>query len=99
MEWFMVVLLLAVLGFQFFLFRRSQKGASGADTQGLLLLQNQLAELTRSMDNKLGEGTKTMSDFMSSQSSEARVLMSTISKQVSDQLVEVVKGVTETKES
>lgn len=63
------------------------------------MLQQQLHELTRAMDSKLGEGTRTMSDFMSSQSDQARALMSTISKQVSDQLVEVVKGVTETKES
>ncbi len=65
----------------------------------MLMMQQQLHELTRAMDSKLGEGTRTMSDFMSSQSDQARILMSTITKQVSDQLVEVVKGVTETRES
>lgn len=69
------------------------------DNSSLLMMQQQLQELTRAMDSKLGEGTRTMSEFMSIQSDQARVLMSTISKQVGDQLLEVVKGVTETKES
>lgn len=100
MEWLIIVLLVAVLGLQFFLWQKGQKKeGEGDNSQGLLLMQNQLAELTRSLDNKLGEGTKTMSDFMSSQSTEARALMSTISKQVQDQLLEVVKGVTATQES
>jgi len=65
----------------------------------MLMMQQQLQELRHSMDNKLGEGTRTMSDFMSSQSDQARALMSTISKQVGDQLIEVVKGVARTEES
>ncbi len=65
----------------------------------MVLLQNQLAELTRAMDSKLGEGTKTMSEFMMTQTDQGRALMATISKQVGDQLIEVVKGVSETRES
>lgn len=103
MEWLLVVVAVLVVGNLAFLFvmwkKTSEAAQAPQDTQSMLLLQNQLAELTRAMDSKLGEGTRTMSDFMSSQSDQARVLMSTISKQVSDQLVEVVKGVTETKES
>lgn len=103
MEWLLVVvavLVLGNLGFLFMMWKKTSEAAQAPqDTQSMLLLQSQLAELTRAMDSKLGEGTRTMSDFMSSQSDQARVLMSTISKQVSDQLVEVVKGVTETKES
>jgi DNA recombination protein RmuC len=51
------------------------------------------------MDQRLGEGTDRMFESMRTQSDQARALMSTISKQVSDQLLEVTKGVTETKES
>lgn len=98
MEWLIVVLLVVNLGLVAYFFLRPKTDAP-ADTQGLMLLQNQLAELTRAMDNKLGEGTKNMSDFMSSQSDQARALMTTITKQVSDQLIEVVKGVTQTQES
>jgi len=105
MEWLIIVLLVANLGLVAYFFMRPKADAP-ADTQGLMLLQNQLAELTRAMDTKLGEGTKNMSDFMSSQSSQisqqsdqARALMATITKQISDQLIEVVKGVTQTQES
>ncbi|HVY72906.1 MAG TPA: DNA recombination protein RmuC [Candidatus Paceibacterota bacterium] len=99
MEWLIIVLLAAVFGFQLFLFIRSQKPQNQGDTQSMILLQNQLAELTRSMDSKLGESTKTMSDFMSTQSEHGQRLLTNITKQVQDQLLEVVKGVTETKES
>jgi DNA recombination protein RmuC len=51
------------------------------------------------MDLKLGEGTRSMSELASSQSEQAQRLMSTITKQVQDQLLEVVKGVTQTQES
>lgn len=94
-------LILLALGIFVMLYRLQQQTGAVApqDTQGMVLLQNQLAELTRAMDSKLGEGTKTMSDFMTSQSSEARTLLSTINKQMQEQMLEVVKGVTETKES
>lgn len=93
------VLLIAVLGMLFLMWRKNNQPKEEVDTQSMLLLQNQLAELTRAMDTKLGEGTNRMSEFMNTQSDQGRMLMSTISKQVSDQLVEVVKGVTETRES
>ncbi len=93
-----VVLLAAVLGFQIYA-HVSKKEAAPQDSQSMVLLQNQLAELTRAMDSKLGEGTKTMSEFMLTQTDQGRTLMATISKQVGDQLIEVVKGVTETRES
>ncbi|MBY0473385.1 DNA recombination protein RmuC [Patescibacteria group bacterium] len=99
MEWLMIVLLVAVLGFQLFIYFRSQQKQEPENTQGLMLMQNQLAELTRSMDLKLGEGTRSMSELASSQSEQAQRLMSTITKQVQDQLLEVVKGVTQTQES
>lgn len=93
----LIILMLGILGFLFLLWKRGQKAPE--ETQGLVLLQNQLQELTRAMDSKLGEGTRTMSDFMSVQSEQGQRLMSTITKQVSDQLLEVVKGVAQTQES
>ncbi len=99
MEWLIIVLLVAVLGLQLFLYIRSQQKQEPENTQGLMLLQNQLAELTRSMDLKLGEGTRSMSELANTQSEQAQRLMSTITRQVQDQLLEVVKGVTQTQES
>jgi DNA recombination protein RmuC len=94
------VLILLALGIIAMLWRM-QKGAAAApqDSQSMVLLQNQLAELTRAMDSKLGEGTKAMSEFMTAQTDQGRALMATITKQVGDQLIEVVKGVSETRES
>lgn len=82
-----------------FIFGRNKNQNNAADTGAMMLLQNQLAEFTRSMDSKIGEGTRSMSEMANMQSDQAQRLMSTITKQVSDQLLEVVKGVTETKES
>lgn len=93
------VLILLALGIIAMLYRMQKGSATPQDSQSMVLLQNQLAELTRAMDSKLGEGTKTMSEFMLTQTDQGRTLMATISKQVGDQLIEVVKGVTETRES
>lgn len=104
MDWLIIVLVILVTGnmaMVFLLWRKSQSGEGDqiTDTQGFVLLQNQMHDLARAMETRLGEGTNRMSDFMNTQSDQARALMSTISKQVQDQLVEVVKGVTQTQES
>ena len=94
------VLIGIVIVIQIAIFARTLKGRNDdkpSDNMNLVL--QQMNELSRTMDNKLGEGTKTMSQFMSMQNDQAHKLMSTITKQVSDQLIEVVKGVSETKES
>lgn len=93
------VLILLALGIIAMLYRMQKGSGAPQDSQSMVLLQNQLAELTRAMDSKLGEGTKTMSEFMMTQTDQGRTLMATISKQVGDQLIEVVKGVSETRES
>ncbi len=93
------VLILLAVGIIAMLYRMQKGSGTPQDSQSMVLLQNQLAELTRAMDSKLGEGTKTMSEFMMTQTDQGRTLMATISKQVGDQLIEVVKGVTETRES
>lgn len=97
MEWLIVALLMANLGLVAFIFLRRQTPQQ--DSHSLILLQNQLQDLSRAMEQKLGEGTDRMFEGMRSQSDQSQKLMSAITKQVSDQLMEVVKGVSETKES
>jgi DNA recombination protein RmuC len=103
MDWLIGILILVVvgnLGMLFALWRRGQgQSEVPQDSQGMILLQNQLQELTRAMDSKLGEGTRTMSEFMSTQSTQGHQLMSTITKQVQDQLIKIVEGVAKTEES
>ncbi|MEK9153923.1 MAG: DNA recombination protein RmuC [Patescibacteria group bacterium] len=97
MEWLIILLLLANLAVIAYLaFGKREKRDEG---QGMMLLQNQLQDLSRAMETKLGEGTTRMFEGMRAQSDQSQRLMSTISKQVSDQLMEVVKGVSETRES
>ena len=98
MEWLVIVLLVAVLGLLAYVALRKPP-APKDDSQAMLMLQQRIQELERSLDAKLGQGTDRMFQSMRAQSEQAERLMATISKQVSDQLVEVVRGVSETKES
>lgn len=97
MEWLIVLLLLfnlAALGF-FFLRGSGKK----ENVESLMLLQNQLQELTRSMETKLGEGTNRMFESMRTQFGESQRLATDIRDLVHKQLTEVARGVAETKES
>src|SRR3989344_2220000 len=53
--------LIVLNGVLAYLLMRSRKKPDD-DTQGLLLLQNQIQELTKSLDHKVGESTKAMQD-------------------------------------
>src|SRR3569623_911298 len=101
------VILLANFGVVFLIWRRNQQEPESAqDTQSMLLLQNQLAEMTRALDARLGEGTRSMSESLRMQGDQSQqtianiqAQMDAITNRMSQQLVEVVKGVTQTQES
>jgi DNA recombination protein RmuC len=93
----LILLVVAVALLAYLALRRP--AAQKDDGQGMVLLQNRLQDLEKSVDSKLGEGNRSMSQFMTSQSEQSHRLMSGITKQISEQLLEVVKGVSETKES
>lgn len=97
MEWLIIGLLVAVLAFQLFLFLRPQKKEENVDS--LLLLQNQLQDLSRAVEMKLGEGTSRMFESMKTQFGESQRLATDIRDLVHKQLTEVARGVAETKES
>lgn len=104
MEWLIVALLalnLAMLAYFFF-----RKPTAQQDTQSLLVLQNQLHQLSQSLENKLGEGTNRMFESIRLHSDQSQKTIGNIQQQidaitnrVSNQLMEVVRGVSETKES
>lgn len=96
MNWTLIILAFILLLNLWLVFKLTKGKEEG---EGANILLQQLNDLSRTLDTKLGEGNRTMHEFMNSQSSQAQRLMSTITKQVSDQLIEVVKGVGETKES
>jgi len=97
MEWLIIVLLVANLALlaYFFLLRPAPK----ADNQGLMLLQNQLQDLSRAMESKLGEGTNRMFESMRAQFGESQRLASDIRDLVAKQLTEVRVEQTKTNES
>jgi len=96
MEWLIIILLvaiLAILALLVFLYLKSQNKKE--DTQGMVLLQNQLQELTRTMDAKLGEGARSMSESMKAQFGESQRLTELVTRQ----LTEVAREQTKTNES
>lgn len=98
----LVFLVLGNVATMYLLWRRGSSGSvqdTQIESQGLMLLQNQLQDLSRAVESKLGEGSDRMFESMKTQSEQAERLMSNITKQVSEQLLEVTRGVAETKES
>ena len=55
MEWLIVLLLVAVLGVLIYLIWTRNAGPQ--DTQGMLLLQQRIQDLEKTLESKLGEGT------------------------------------------
>lgn len=105
MEWLIIVLLIANLGFIAFLFSRGNNkkpvedemlAQAREEERGMmLLLQQQIQELSRTMENKLGEG----SNRLMMQAEQSQRLVTGITDHVAKQLNEVIRGVSETKES
>lgn len=74
-------------------------GKKGKDDSGVLVMQREIQELRNTMDRKMGESTQTMSESVKTQFSESQRLMRDINKEVNEQLLTVMKGVTEVSES
>ncbi len=97
MEWLIILLLLANLAVIAYLaFGKREKRDDG---QGMMLLQNQLQDLSRAMETKLGEGTTRMFESMRSQFGESQRLASDIRDLVAKQLMEVRVEQTKTNEA
>lgn len=97
MEWLIVALLLANLALLAYLLFR--KPAEKEDSQGMVMLQSQLQELSRAVDQRLGEGMRLQFDQSQKTIGNIQQQMDAITNRVSQQLVEVVRGVSETRES
>jgi DNA recombination protein RmuC len=96
MDWLVVLLLFAVLGLVGYMVwaRRTPE-----ETQGMLLLQQRIQELEKSLEGKLGEGTNRMFESMRAQFGESQRLASDIRDLVARQLTEVAKEQTKTNEA
>lgn len=96
MEWLVIGLLVVILGILAYVLLGRK---SGQDTQGMVLLQQRIQELERSLEAKLGEGTSRMFENMRAQFGESQKLASDIRDLVAKQLTEVRVEQTKTNES
>lgn len=81
------------------LFRGKKEAGGDGGEQGLLLLQNQIENLTKTIDSKLGESQRDMRESTRMQFSESQKLIQSTNEQVTKHLIDVAKGVTEANEA
>ena len=93
----LLVLNLAVVAY--FVWSARNAAAKPQDMQSLVLLQQQMQDLSRTMESKLGEGTNRMFESMRAQFGESQRLASDIRDLVAKQLTEVRVEQTKTNES
>lgn len=71
----------------FFILRSSGNGAPKTDS--LMIIQNQIDNLTRALESKLGESGKEMREAVRTQFSESQRLIRDITKDITEQITEV----------
>jgi len=87
-----------IVGVFVWLVLRKANNRDGGE-QSLLLIQNQINNLTKAIDDKLGESRKDMQDAVQTQFSESQKLIKDINEQMTKNLIDVAKGVTEANEA
>lgn len=90
---------LAVLGYVLFRISRTLESHRGAGGDSMMLIQQQVQELARIVDAKMGETTRTMHAAVETQFTESQKLIRDINREVNEKLMHVVRGVTEVSES
>jgi DNA recombination protein RmuC len=91
----LLVAILAVIVYVFFF----RKETNEPESNGMVLLQAQLQELTRTMDERMGQTSKQMYESLDRQARTSHQLVQDINKEVNEQLRNVVKNVAEVSES
>ncbi len=79
-ETLVLVLLVAVLSILIYVFFVRKEKEKKEDSQGMILLQQQLQELTRTMDQKIGEGNKAIQHSVSTQLSESTKIVKEVTE-------------------
>lgn len=84
----LIVLVAVIAGFAALFFALRRRGSRPEENQALLMLQNQLNEITRAMDAKVLESTK----LMQSQTSQISDVMQKIIRDITERLTRVDEG-------
>ncbi len=93
-----LIILVALNAFLIWQFMKP-KEQKPENTEGLVLLQKQIQEMSRTMDNRLSQTADKMYDSLKDQSTQSQRLIQDINKQVNEQLRDVVREVTTVSES
>ena len=94
----LLVAILALVGYIAFI-RGSERAKPIEESESMLLLQQQLQQLSETVDRKLSESNKAMQEGSRLQFRESKDLIQEINREVNEQLRGVIKGVTEVQES
>ena len=94
-----ILLLMATFGMLVYVFFIRKEVKSDTPDNAMLLLQQQLHNLTSTIDERLNENTKATQEGARMQFRESKELIQEINKEVNEQLRNVVKGVAEVSES
>lgn len=81
------------------LLKRRDQGNEVEDDRGLLMIQQQMQELSRTLDSRLGETSKQMHAAVREQFGDSQRLIRDINEELSKHMRDVVKGMTEVGES
>jgi len=92
-----VLLGIIALGLFILIFLRRGRGAASDST--LLVLQNQINEIARMMDSRLGESHRSMQESVKTQFFESQRLLREINQQMRQSLVDVTKEQTKANEA
>lgn len=77
MEWLTIGLLVGIFAFLYFLWQRQQKPD---DSQGFVLLQNRLEELTRTLDSRVAESSRQVNETVRAQLGESARLIKEVTQ-------------------
>lgn len=94
-----VVLLLAVLGFLFVVYRRITAPVEKTQDGSLMMLQQQMQEMSRVLDDRVRNMTSEMRESMSSQLTASQRLIRDTNDTMVKHLTDVTRGVTEANEA
>lgn len=93
-----VILLFAILGVIIYVYF-IKKDKKDEPQEGFLLLQQQLQDLTRTMNERMGESARTMHESVKTQFSESQRVIKDVNEQMIKHLTDVTKGVAEANEA
>lgn len=95
---FIVLLIFVAGGFAAVLWYVRRPKEQKDESQGMVLLQQQLLQLTQAVDARLGESRKEMTESVRHQFSQSQQLLKEISEQMQKSLVDVAREQTKTNE-